>query len=76
MKIEKLIQEYNMNRVLRDSLPTCEAEISILEEDEIVQRYLRLKAHQERYKHLKNQSDDDILDNIIWPFDNIVIPLV
>ena len=65
MKIEEIIQEYNMKRVLRDSLPTCDAEIAILEEDENVQKYIRLKEHQKKYQHLANQTDADILDGII-----------
>ncbi len=72
MKIEDIIQEYNMKRVLRDTLPTCDAEISILEEDEKVQKYIRLKAHQERYNHLRKQTDDDILDNIITDEDELI----
>ena len=65
MDINKLIQEYNMKRVLRDSLPHCEAEIAMLEEDENVQKYIKLKEHQKQYQHLKNQTDEDILSSIV-----------
>lgn len=65
MKIDKIIQEYNMNLCLRDSLPTCDAEIQELEEDENVQKYIRLTEHRKKYQHLRKQTDADILDDVI-----------
>ncbi len=65
MDIEKIRQEYNVKRVIRDSLPHCAAEIEILEEDELVQKYIRLKEHQQQYSYLQNQTDEDILSTII-----------
>ena len=65
MKLEDIIQEYNIKRCLRDSLPHCEAEMSILEEDENVQKYIRLQEHKKQYQYLENQSDEDILSTII-----------
>ncbi len=65
MKIEQIIQSYNVSRCLRDALPNCEAELEILEEDENVKKYLKLKEHQKRYEHLKKQTDEDLLDEII-----------
>ena len=65
MEVEELKQKYNVALSIRDSLPACEAEITKLEEDENVKKYLRLKAHQEKYEHLKHLTDRDILDGII-----------
>ena len=65
MEIDKIVQEYNMKLCLRDSLPTCEAELKELEEDENVQKYIRLRAHYEKYKALEGKSDNDVLDDVI-----------
>ena len=65
MNIEKLTQEFNVRRCLRDSLPTCKAEMEILEEDENVQKYLRLQQHYAQYESLAKKNDDTILDEII-----------
>ena len=65
MGIEQVLNEYNMRRCLRDSLSICKEEIAILEENEAVKRYLRLKNHYELYGHLEHKSDDAILDEII-----------
>ena len=65
MKIEKIKEEFNTRLSIRDSLKVCEQEIANLEENEVVQRYLRLKAYYEQNRYLKNRSDDLILDGVI-----------
>ncbi len=65
MAIDKVKQELNMKLALRDSLPVCELEMQLLEQNEAVKKYLLLKKHYEQYQELKYQSDDKILDGII-----------
>ncbi len=65
MTIEEIKQKYNIDRSIRDALSSCQEEISKLEEDENVKKYIRLKTHYETYKELEKLSDDTILDHII-----------
>lgn len=65
MNIEELHQELNTQLSIKSSLSTCETEMSLLEQDENVKRYLRLKRYYEQSLHLKKQNEDDILDDLI-----------
>ena len=65
MEIEKIKQEYNTKLSIKASLPICEAELRTLEENEEVQRYLRLRKYYEENKNLAHRSDDLIFDSVI-----------
>ena len=58
-------ERYNLSLSIRDSLSTLKSEISILSEDERVQKYLELMATYERFKHLENATDEEIFNNLV-----------
>ena len=65
MDIGSLSEEYNMKLSIRDSLSIARAELETLEEDTIVQRYIRLRNYIEENSYLENKKDYDILDAIL-----------
>ena len=65
MDISELREEYNIKLSIRDSLPIANAEMQSLEEDENVQRYIRLKNYLEEHSYLAGKRDEEILDAIL-----------
>ena len=63
--MNKVENRYNMLIAIRDSLQTALAEISILKENEAVQRYIELQRHLEKYLSLEQLTDDQILEEVI-----------
>ena len=58
-------EKYNLRISLRDSLSTLKGEIAILSEHEAVKRYLELVETYEKYKHLENNTDEDIFNDLV-----------
>ena len=64
MSISKINEDYNLQLSIRDSLSTLKAELSILEDNELIQRYLELKKYYEQNKDLEQKDDNTILDEV------------
>ena len=62
MDRKEIIKEY-LNKIReRESITTIEKELEDLENDEIIQRYNRIKKYYEKNKYLQHKNDNELLD--------------
>ena len=65
MSIEKLKEEYNTRKSIRDSFDLLKIELEALKENPQVQRYIELIRFYEHFKSIENKTDEELLDQLI-----------
>ena len=60
-----LKEDYYLLLSIRDTLPLLKSEISELEEEEIIKKYLELTKYYDTYKSLENKPDTEIFEQLI-----------